>query len=81
MHSLKPLGNGGEFETGQKFTCRKYQHKYDMETKKKENGIGDHIYKQNNWKLKKTGDADKFKMKLCTLIASIQQMKLTPADR
>jgi len=30
-------------ETGQKFGSRRYQHEYDIKTKKKKNGIGDHM--------------------------------------
>ena len=30
-------------DTGQKFGSRRYQHEYDIKTKKKKNGIGAHI--------------------------------------
>ena len=30
-------------ETGQKFASRRYQHEYDIKTKKKKNGIGNHM--------------------------------------
>ena len=38
--------------TGNKFGTRKYQHEYDIKTKKKKNGIGDHMRKTKhkiNW--------------------------------
>ena len=42
MYSVTP-GSCDIGETGNKFATRNYQHKYDIKTQKKKNGIGDHM--------------------------------------
>ena len=63
-------------ETGQKFGSRRYQHEYDIKTKKKKNGIGDHMRENKHkidWDSRQFLEIEKDwrrrKKKLCTLTA------------